>query len=100
MEREKVVTSIRYRLEVYYIRLRAWINGLAYLGAISMFLLGLLAVYDMSTGVVRPSFWGYPIPGLFGLDPIETYLYGGIFVMMLGLGLSYRWFVTDRPAQY
>ncbi len=92
-----IIQTVQFRLETGYIRIRAWINTLTHLGAISMFLLGLFAIYDSTTvSVGAPTFLGVEVPGVAGLDPFTTYLYGGIFVMMLGLGLAYRWVVSDR----
>ena len=88
---------IKIRLETIWIRTRAWLKVVIQLGAIALFLLGVLAVYRAHTlgRILKPTILGYEVPALFGFTGYETLLYGGIFVMMLGLGLAYRWTISD-----
>ncbi|OIB55784.1 hypothetical protein BBD46_02950 [Natrialba sp. SSL1] len=89
--------SAKVRLETVWIRVRVWAKVGLQLGAVALFLLGVLAIYSAYTtsGVLNPTQFGQDVPALFGLTEHQTLLYGGIVIMMLGLGLAYRWIISD-----
>jgi len=93
-----ITTWVRFRIETIYIWLRSWVNTLTHLGAISIFLLGLYWLYDSLTLSLleSPTVFGQPVPAVIG-SAHDTYLIGSFLVMMVGIGLSYRWIISDQP---
>lgn len=89
--------GVKIRLEMVWIRVRAWIRVLIQLGSIATFLFGGFAIYRAYTleGALDPTLLGVDIPALFGLSEYDTLLYGGIVLMMIGLGFAYRWIISD-----
>lgn len=96
-------TSLKVRLETVKIRVRAWLTTVINLATIGLFLLGVGAVWQVQNVEINPigpvTYLGYEIPAVAGFSPVKVKLYGGILVMMVGLGLAYRRIVSDTYAQ-
>ncbi len=96
-----ILTSIKLRLEIVWIRIRGWVRTAVQFASIGVFLLGIYAIVKayvvVSLGPL--TFLGLEVPATFG-TPRTTLLIGGIVIMIVGLALSFKLIFGSASPQF
>lgn len=90
--------TVKYRFRTVMIRLRGWVRTVVHGVVIAGFVVGAAIVIQgqSAEAKLRPEFAGYQFEPMFGFAAHEVMLLTGAMIMMVSLGLAYRWMISSR----